>query len=161
MFPFGRIYDCEIPTFTRSLAADEVICTISAPSDAIVMILEMWFGIVATDGLNEPNSIEVVRTSTAGTGGVAVLFQQREEGDPAFGGTGQAIDADDWSADPTVTAPLGGGTPFNLATGWNWSWTQSAPIIISPSGIVGFRIIDALSASMICHAGLTILEVGG
>jgi len=161
MFPFGRMYDCEIPTFTRSLTADEVICRISAPSDAILLVLEAWFGIVAADDLNEPNSIEMVRLSTDGTGGGTVLFEPREIGDPAFGGTGLSIDAGDWTAEPTVSDVLGGGTPFNLATGWQWSWTQSAPIVVSPSARIGFRIVDPISTSMICHAGMTILEVGG
>ena len=161
MFPFGRLYDCEIPSFARSLAADEVICRISAPSDAILLVLECWFGIVGTDDLNEPNGMEMVRLSSDGTGGSTVLFEQRESGDPATGATGAAIDAGDWSADPTVSDVLGGATPFNLSTGWNWAWTQSAPIVISPSQRIGFRIVDAISASMTCHAGMTILEVGG
>ena len=161
MFPFGRMYDCEIPTFTRSLEADELICRLSAPSDAVVLLLEAWFGIIASDNLNEPNSMELVRLSTDGTGGGTMLFEQREVGDAAFGGTGATIDGNDWIAQPTTSDVLGGGTPFNLATGWHWSWTQSAPIVVSPSGRVGFRIVDPISASMICHAGMTILEIGG
>jgi len=161
MFPFGRMYDCEIPTFTRSLVADEVICRISCEAESVLVVLEAWFGIVGTDGLNEPNAMEMVRLSTDGAGGSTVLFEPREVGDPAFGGSGAAIDAGDWSTDPTVSDVLGGGTPFNLATGWNWSWTQSAPIVVSPSQRIGFRIVDPLSASMICHAGMTVLEIGG
>jgi len=155
------MYDVEIPTFTRSLTADEVICRISAPSDAVLLVLEAWFGIVGTDGLNEPNAMEMVRLSSDGTGGATALFEARETGDPVTGATGAAIDAGDWTAEPTVSDVLGGATPFNLASGWNWSWTQSAPIVVSPSGRVGFRVVDAISASMICHAGLTILEIGG
>jgi len=160
MFPFGRMYDVEIPTFTRNLAADEVICRISAPATAVVLVLEMWFGIVGTDNLNEPNSMEIVRLSNDGTGGVAVIFKVRELGSTAFGGSGVGIDADDWSSQPVVTDVLGGGKSFNLATGWEWDWTRSAPITVSPSGRIGFRIVDALSASMVCHAGMTILEIG-
>ncbi len=160
MFSFGRMYDVEIPTFTRSLTADEVICRVSAPSTAILLVLEMWFGIVGTDGLNEPNSMEITRLSTDGTGGSTALFEPREGGSTVFGGTGAGIDADDWTAEPTVSDVLGGGKPFNLATGWEWDWTRSGPIVVSPSGRIGFRIVDAISASMICHAGMTVLEVG-
>jgi len=161
MFPFGRMYDCEIPTFSRSLLADEVICRVSAPSDAILMVLEAWFAIIGQDDLNEPNAMEMVRLSTDGTGGSTILFEPREVGDPATGATGLAIDAGDWTAEPTVSDVLGGGTPFNLATGWQWSWTQSAPIVVSPSGRIGFRIVDPLSTAMNCHVGMTILEIGG
>lgn len=160
MFPFGRIYDVEIPTFNRSLTADEVICRVSAPSTAVVLVLEMWFGQVGTDGLNEPNSIEICRLSSDGTGGSTVLFKARELGSTDFGGSGLGIDADDWTAEPTVSDVLGGGKPFNLASGWEWSWTQSAPITVSPSGRIGFRIVDPVSAAMNFHAGMTILEIG-
>jgi len=161
MFAYGRMYDVEIPAFSRSLTADEVICRISAPSDAVVFILEAWFGQVGTDDLNEANAIEMVRLSSDGAGGATALFESREPGDSAFGGTGATIDAGDWSTEPTVSDVLGGGTPFNLATGWNWSWTSSGPIVLSPSGRVGFRIVDPVSTSMTFHGGLTILEVGG
>lgn len=163
MFPFGRMYDCEIPTFTKSLVADDVICRVSAPADSVLLVLEMWFGIVGADDLNEPNSMEILRLSTDGAGGGTISFKPREKGTPAFGGTGASIDSDDWTTGPTVSDVLGGGLPFNLATGWNWSWTQSAPIVVSPgvSQRIGFRIVDPLSASMICHAGMTLLEVGG
>jgi len=160
MFPFGRMYNVEFPTFTRSLTADEVICRVSAPSTAVLLVLEMWFGIVGTDDLNEPNAMEIVRLSSDGTGGSTALFKPLEVGSTAFGGSGASIDADDWSANPTVSDVLGGAKPFNLATGWDWDWTRSAPITVSPSGRVGFRIVDPLSASMICHAGMTVLEIG-
>ena len=161
MFSFGRMYDVEIPTFNRSLTTDEVICRVSAPSDATVLVLEMWFGQAGTDGLNEPNTIEITRLSSDGTGGSTLLFAPREIGTVAFGGTGAGIDADDWSADPTIDVVLGGGKPFNLATGWEWSWTTSAPIVVSPSGRIGFRIVDAISTSMTFHGGMTILAIGG
>ncbi len=157
----GLVYDIEIPTFTRSLTVDEVICRISAPSDSILLVLEMWFNIVGTDGLNEPNTMEIVRLSSDGTGGSTALFEPREGNSPAFPGTGAGIDAGDWSADPTVSDVLGGGRGFNLATGWVWSWTESGVITVSPSARIGFRIVDALSASMICHAGMTVSLSGG
>lgn len=160
MFSFGRMYDVEFPTFTRSLLADEVICRVSAPSTAVVLVLEMWFGVVGTDDLNEPNAMEICRLSSDGSGGGTALFEAREEGSTAFGGTGASIDADDWTAEPTVSDVLGGGKPFNLATGWEWDYTRSGPIVVSPSARIGFRIVDPISASMICHAGMTILEVG-
>lgn len=161
MFPFGRLYEVEFPTFTRSLTADEVICRVSAPATAVVLVLEMWFGIVATDDLNEPNSMEIVRLSSDGTGGVAAVFTPKEIGSTAFGGSGATIDAGDWTAEPTISGtPLGGGKPFNLSVGWEWDWTRSGPIVVSPSGRIGFRIVDPISASMVCHAGMTILEIG-
>lgn len=160
MFGFGRMYDVEFPTFTRSLTADEVICRVSAPATSILLVLDMWFGIVGTDDLNEPNGIEICRLSTDGIGGSTALFEPRESGSTVFGGSGAAIDAGDWSTEPTVSDVLGGAKPFNLATGWEWSWTSAGTITVSPSGRIGFRIVDALSASMICHAGMTVLEVG-
>ena len=157
----GLIYDIEIPTFTRSLLADEVICRISAPADSVLFVLEAWFGIVGTDNLNEPNVMEMVRLSTDGTGGSTLLFEPREGNSPVFPGTGAGIDAGDWTAEPTVSDVLGGGRPFNLATGWNWSWAESDVITVSPSGRIGFRIVDPISASMICHAGMTVALSGG
>ncbi len=154
------MYDVEIPTFNRSLTADEVICRISAPATSIVMVLEMWFGQHGVDDLNEPHIMEICRLSSAGTGGSTALFEAREGGSTAFGGTGAGIDAGDWTAEPTVSVVLGGGKPFNLATGWEWDWTRSGPIIVDPSARIGFRIVDAVSAAMDFHAGLTILEVG-
>lgn len=133
MFTFGRMYDVEIPSFTRSLEADEVICRISAPSDAVIFVLEAWFGQVGTDNLNEANAIEMVRLSTDGVGGATALFEAREPGDAAFGGTGATIDASDWSTEPTVSDVLGGATPFNLATGWNWTYASAGPIVLSPN----------------------------
>ncbi len=160
MFGFGRMYDVEFPTFNRSLLADEVICRVSAPATSILLVLEMWFGMVGSDDKNEPNAIEICRLSTDGSGGSTALFEARELGSTAFGGTGAAIDAGDWTAEPTVSDVLGGARPFNLASGWEWSWTQSAPITVSPSGRIGFRIVDPVSAAMDFHAGMTILEVG-
>ena len=161
MFGLGLRYDIEFPTFTRSLTADEVICRVSAPADSLMLVEEMWFGIVGTDDLNETNAIELVTLSTDGTGGATPLFQQRELNAPVFPGTAASIDADDWTAEPTVSDVHGGAKPFNLATGWEWSWTQSGHLAVPPSGRVGFRIVDALSASMICHAGMTVLIIGG
>ncbi len=161
MFSFGRMYDVEIPAFSRALAANEVICRLSAPADAVLLILEMWFGQTDTDDLNEPVGIEIVRLSTDGAGGATMLFKPRASGDPVFGGTGAAIDAGDWSTEPTVSDVLGGAHQVNLATGWDWSWTQSGPIIVSPSQRAGFRITNPASVSMAFDGGLTILEVGG
>jgi hypothetical protein len=154
------MYDVEIPEFTRALSIGDVICRVSAPADAILLVLEAWFGMTGSDDLNEPNSIQMVRLSTDGSAGATLLFEARETGDPATGATGAGMDTGGWTL-PTVSDALGGATPFNLATGWNWSWTQSAPIVVSPSARIGFRISDAPSASMDFSGGLTILEIGG
>jgi len=154
------MYDVELPSFGRALSAQDVLMRVSAPSDAVVLILEAWFGMVGTDDINEPNSMQFSRYSTDGSGGATLLFQPREVGDPATGATGAGMDSSGWT-NPTSSAALGGGLPFNMATGWNWSWTQSAPIVLSPSGRGGFRILDAPSASMSYHGGMTILEIGG
>jgi hypothetical protein len=154
------MYDVELATFTRALSSADVIMRVSAPSDAVVLVLEAWFAMIGTDDLNEPNAMQLQRYSTDGSGGATLTFNPREVGDPATGATGAGMDSTGWT-NPTSAGVLGGGMPFNLATGWNWSWTQSAPIVISPSGRAGFRILDAPSASMQFHAGMTILEIGG
>jgi len=154
------MYDVELPSYSRALSANDVLVRISAPSDAILLILEAWYGQVQTDDINEPNSMQWARFSTDGSAGATALFVPREVGDPATGATGASMDSSGWTQ-PSSSSALGGGLPFNLATGWNWSWTQSAPIVVSPSGRVGFRILDAPSASMNFHGGLTILEIGG
>ena len=161
MIPVGRMYHCVFPSVSRSLAADEVILNLVAPSDAVLLILSAYFSVRGTDDLNEPNSIEWVRTSSDGTGGGSPTFEVGEVGDPAPGATATAIDADGWTAAPTVTDFWAGGG-FNLAAGWEWSYAAAGrPMVISPSGRIGFRITDALSAAMNIEAGINFLEVGG
>lgn len=157
----GRCYDIEVPTFARQVAADEVVLRVSAPSTASLLVSAMWFGIVGTDDLNETNAMEIVRLSSDGAGGGSPTAEQRSSGDSAFGGTMASLDANDWTTDPTVSDTLGGARPFNLATGWRWSWAEEgAPITVSPSGRIGFRVVDTLSASMNIYAGMTVYEVG-
>ena len=163
MYNFGRVYVIQLPTagIARSLAADEVIMRVSAPATASLLVLAASFGIVGTDDKNEPNVIEMCRLSTDGTGGSTTTVEQTDLGDTAFGGTHSGIDADDWTAEPTVTDVLPQGGPFNLASGWHFSAAEfGRPIVVPPSGRIGFRIKDAISASMTFHASMTVLEVG-
>ena len=155
------MYYAVLPSISRSIAADEVILNLAAPSDAALAIVSAHLSVRGTDDLNEPNHIEWVRASTAGTGGGTVTFEVNEVGDPVPGATCTGIDADGWSAAPTITDFWSGG-PMNLATGWEWSYgVNGRPIIVSPSGYVGFRVTDAFSAAMQIEAGITFVEIGG
>lgn len=158
----GYGYRMEIPTFSRDPAADEVLFRLSAPADAVLVITEIWWGQGNTDNLNEVNAMSFVRLSTDGTGGATALFEQDESGIPATGATGAGLDADGWSAQPTVTDTLGGPRPWNLANGFQWAPKDEGDyILLSPSARFGIRMIRSPSAPMQWYGGCKFREIGG
>lgn len=155
----GRTYVARITSFARALVANEVLCRISAPADGIILVKKAWFGQNNTDNLNEAMGISLVRLSDDGTGGAAMTFEDRAPDEPAFGGSGVSIDADGWTAQPTVANTLD-EFPFNLAGGFEWAPQDPDDYILVPtSARVGMRILTAPSASMQWVGGMLIHEM--
>lgn len=155
----GRTFVARIPTYARQLAANDVLCRISAPADGIILVKKAWFGQDANDNLNEAMGIALVRLSDDGSGGASVVFEERAPDEPAFGGSGVAQDADNWTAQPTVANTLD-EFQFNLAGGFEWAPQDPDDYILVPtSARVGLRILTASSASMSWRGGLLIHEM--
>lgn len=160
----GRSYVARIPTFNRSIAANEVLIRVSAPSTGIILVKRAFFGVTGADNLNETEAIEIVILSTDGTGGGTVVFEARAIGDPAFGGSGTCLDANGWTAQPTVTDQLD-TLVYNIAGGWEWAPQDEDDYILVPtSARIGMRHIGAISSlspaqAFDCYGGLVIHEM--
>lgn len=155
----GTPYEVIIPSFARTMVADDVLLRLSAPSTGVLLLYRAWYGGTAVDGLNEPNMIQIVRLSTDGAGGGAPTFEQGMTDIAAFPGTAASLDAA-WTTAPTVSdayAP----TPANLATGWEWAAHGVQDVkIVAPSERIGLRIIDASSAGITWEGGVAVTYLG-
>ncbi len=158
MFP-GTAYEIIMPSFARTLVADDVLIRISAPSTGVLLVYRAWFGGTAVDGLNEPNMMQFVDVTTDGTGGAAPTFKGKMTDLATFPGTAASIDAA-WSAAPTVDSSYA-PQPWNLATGWEWAaHGVNDAYVIGPSERLGFRVIDASSAGITWEGGVSVTYLG-
>jgi len=162
MFPSGpRYYLGSNASIVRQIGTDEVLMSFSNPTNAtVILVYELWFSPRGTDFLHENNAMEIVRTSSEGSGGSNMTQEALDLGNPVGAGMmlGINVDADGWSTPPPVTDVLGGARPFNLASGWRWTWADTGtPLIISPatSGI-GFRMVWPPSVSLTFEVGAMI-----
>lgn len=154
----GRTYVARIPNFARALSANDVLCRVSAPATGVLLVKKAWFGQSSNDNLNEAMAIAFARLSTDGSGGAAMVFERREPGDAAFGGSGASMDADGWTL-PTIANTLD-EMPWNLAGGFEWAPQDPDDyILVPPSARVGMVLLNAPSASMTWHGGLLIHEL--
>jgi len=154
----GREYIARIASFANALAAGRVLCRVSAPSTGVLLIKRAWFGQISNSNLNEINALQFVRLSTDGSGGAAMVFEERAPGEPAFSGTGAAHDADGWT-EPTIANTLD-EIPFNLAGGCEWAPTdEDGYVLVPPSARFGLAIARAPSGSMTWAGGLVIQEL--
>lgn len=155
----GRSYTARIAEFSNALAAGRVICRLSAPSTAILLIERCWLQQVSNSNLNEVNAVRLARLSSDGTGAAAVTPEQITPLDPAFAGTMVAHDADGWTAEPTVSDTLD-EIGFNLAGGFEWAPTGTDYIVVPPSGRFGLVIARAPAATYAWTGGIRFREVG-
>lgn len=145
------------------MAADVVLMTFGDIGNTRLMhVLSMWFNQIGSDQLNEPNAMEIVRTSSTGLGGASATQESHELGNTAalFAGS---IDDNGWSTAPIMTEVLGGARPFNLSTGWRWSPAPSGrPILVSLTAntYLGFRPVRASSAAITFMVGATVRLLG-
>lgn len=154
----GRFYTARIAPFANALAADRVLCRLSAPSTAILLIDRVWFGQISNSNLNELNAIRLVRLSSDGSGGATITPEKLAPLDTAFAGTMAAHDADGWT-DPTVSATLD-EVPFNLGAGFEWAPTGEDAIIVPPSGRFGMQLARAPAGTYTWSGGVRFREVG-
>lgn len=155
----GRTYVARIPTFNRSVLANEVLIRVSAPSTGIILVKRAFFAITGGDALNQTEAVELVRLSTDGTGGGTVVFEPNAPGDPAFGGSGLSLDAGGWTAQPTVANTLE-QLGWNVAGQWEWAAVDEDDYkLVQPSARIGIRHIGALGAAYDCYGGLVIHEM--
>lgn len=155
----GRSYTARIAEFTNALAAGRILCRISAPATAIVLVERVWLSQVSNSNLNELNAVRLVRLSTDGAGGAAITPEKIVSGDTAFAGTMVGHDADGWTAEPTVSNTLD-EISFNLAAGFEWAPTNEDFLVIPPSGRFGLQLARAPAASYAWSGGLRIREIG-
>lgn len=157
----GIPYIARIPTFARDIAADEVVCRISAPATGVLLVTRAQFGQSAGSALNENSGACFVRLSSDGTGGAAMTFEEPIEAAAAFPGTGAAIDADGWTAQPTVTGNNIAESDFNVAGGWEWAPEhEGGYIVVPPSARIGLRILTSPSVSMTWRGSVSLLYIG-
>lgn len=157
----GIPYLARIPSFARDLAADDVVCRISAPATGVLIVTRAQFGQSAGSNLNESSGACFVRLSSDGTGGAAMTFEEPIEAAAAFGGSGAAVDADGWTAAPTVTGNNLHESDFNLAGGWEWiAANEGEYIVVPPSARIGLRILTSPSASMTWRGSVGLLYIG-
>lgn len=157
----GIPYTARIPAFARDLAADEVVCRVSAPSTGVLLITRAQFGQSAGSALNENSGVAFVRLSSDGAGGVAMTFDEPIEAAAAFGGSGAAIDTDGWTTAPTVTGNNLFEGDFNVAGGWDWAPEhEGGYIVVPPSGRIGLRVLTSPSVSMTWRGYINLLYIG-
>lgn len=154
----GREYTGRIAAFANALAADRVLCRLSAPSTAILLIERVWFGQISNSNLNEVNAIRLVRLSSDGSGGASITPEKIAPLDTAFAGTMVAHDADGWT-EPTVSSTLD-EISFNLGAGFEWAPTNEDFIVVPPSGRFGLQLARAPAASYTWSGGIRFREVG-
>ena len=156
----GIPYVAKIPSFARDIAADEVLCRVSAPSTGILLVTSAWFGQQSGSAINENSSIAFVRLSTDGSGGATMTFEEPMEAAPAFPGSGAALDADGWTQ-PTVSGNPFHERVFNLANEWQWAaLSEDDYIVVPPSARIGLRLLVSPAASMTWRGGLSLLYIG-
>ena len=156
----GMDYIARLPEFARALAANDVLCRISAPSTGILLVKRATLWQRLAHNLNEVNAIGFCRLSTDGSSGAAMTFEETNEFAAAFPGSGAGMDADGWTQ-PTVSGNVFRVSQFNLANGYEWArQDEDDYILVPPSGRIGLRLLTAPSASMTWNLELDLLYLG-
>lgn len=125
----------------------------TAPSDAIVELLEAW----VTQDASETSTqevIQILRKTAAGTG---TSFTPRllEASDAAFGGTART----NMTAEGTAGDILRRES-FNILNGWLYLPVPEARIKVAPSGILAIKFAVAPAAAITISAGMIFREIG-
>ena len=147
-----RVYNVLMERISVSAAID--LIRLSAPSDAVLVLLRTWLSQTASE-TSEQLGVSVNRASTDGTG-TSYTAEKHEDSDAAFGGTAVV----NLSADTTKTGNPPYGDSFNILNGWIWVPMPEDRLWVPPSGRIVLRLEDAPGSALTMNGGLTFGEIG-
>lgn len=152
----GRMYFAGAINVAMSAAMDLV--TISAPSDAIVVVHQIEIAQTSEEGDDQDEQLQVLvhRTSAVGSGGSTTTPRPYEVGMPAFGGTVRITDTTQATPSEILLA-----SAWNVRAGWVWVPTPECRPVLSPSGILVVESGLAPADSVTVTCGVIFEEIGG
>jgi hypothetical protein len=125
----------------------------TAPSDAIVVLLEAWIAQEASE-VSTQEVAQILRKSAAGTGTGSPTAKLLQGSDAAFGGTVRV----QMTAEGTPTDSLI-REGFNILNGWSYRPIPESRIYVAPSGILALKFPVAPAAATFT-AGMIFMEIG-
>lgn len=140
-----------------AVTSARTLIQLRAPASAQLVILRGWISQQASE-TSEQLEIQFTRSdaTTNGTGGT-ITPEKLEVSDPAAAGTYVVC----FTAEPTTyNANPVWRDSFNVLTGLTYIPQPEERIWVPPSGRIGFRLINAPTASLTMTAGMMVGEVG-
>lgn len=155
---YGMMYSANVAAVAVSAAQD--VFEIVAPSDAVVVIHEVYisqtsdYGDAAAEGLQ----VKAIKNySTSGSGGSTPTPTPLQSG---FAAAGSTVEANNTTQASTGTPLTLVADSFNVQIGYQWRATPETRIVLSPSQ----RLVWTLSApadAVTLNATMIFEEIGG
>lgn len=149
----GRIYSCTFSGVSVSAAQD--LFEINAPSDAVVVIMEVHISQDASE-TSEQLPFQIHMASTSGSGGSTVTARPLQKGYAAYGGTIEANNTTRGTAGNVLRR-----RSENVLNGVHWLLTPEEFVYISPSDRAMIGLETAPAAALTMSGECIIVEVGG
>ncbi len=147
----GRVYSLMMEAVSVSTAISLVEFT--APSDAIVVLLEAW--ITQEASVTSAAAVaQILRKTAAGTGTGTPTAKLLSPSDAAFGGTVRVQMTGEGTAGDSLIRE-----GFNVLNGWYHRPVPEGRIIVAPSGILAVKFAVA-PAAITVTAGMIFEEIG-
>lgn len=131
-----------------SVSAAKQLINITAPSDRSVTILRAWVASEVQDEATEMLVLQLLRTTTAGTG-TAYTAKGFSPTTPSFGGSCRVnLTADGTGGDVLVR------DTFNVLSGWLWIPTPEERPTFDGGDFFALKLVDAPAAATALTAGI-------
>lgn len=152
----GLMYSAVFEEVAVTAAQD--LFTVTAPSDAAVVIHAVYLGQSTDAGDTESEQLSVIlhRPSAAGSGGTSATPRPLQVGFPAAGSTVDVNDTTQATEGNIIHADC-----FNVMAGWVWIPTPECRPVISPSGLVTVELQTAPADSITMSGTILFEEIGG
>lgn len=152
----GLMYSAVFEEVAVTAAQD--LFTITAPSDAVVVLHGLWLGQSSDAGDSESEMLPLLfhLPAAAGSGGGSATPRPLQLGNPAAGST---VDIND-TTQATEGNQLFADT-FNVLAGYQWIPTPEMRIYISPSDILTIELQSAPADSITLSGTIIFEEIGG
>lgn len=151
----GRMYAVGIASQAQTAA--KTLIEVAAPADSVVFVERLYITQTSFD-TSENLGTTIQRITSSGTG-TATTPRPMQAGDAAYGGVVET----NATIEPTYDANgVLYESGFNVLSGFLWTPANDDEVfVVSPSGLVGFNLDVAPSASMNFSYGASLREIGG
>jgi hypothetical protein len=142
---------------SQAQTAAKTLIEVAAPADSVVFVERLYITQTSFD-TSENLGTTIQRITSSGTG-TATTPRPMQAGDAAYGGVVET----NATIEPTYDANgVLYESGFNVLSGFLWTPANDDEVfVVSPSGLVGFNLDVAPSASMNFSYGASLREIGG